>query len=1061
MRSLRSICAVVLLASSRAVADNPVPVTVLQPGSTLRQSADAGQFLKYRIELPAGQTLSLRLRQLNDRAPFLQWSDAAALPPLAVSAGRQAYRDLTLIAGTSRVWDFSVGAKTKGYASSFELTLGPTRAATAAAQRRAVAEAALARADELRGASGSTENGSKGGTSAQQRAAAAYARAAGAWRAAADACGLRQSLSGLARLRFAHGDYRGAAAADRDALALNCAPADDPGHMADAAELQRTLGAALNYAGDYVGAIAAQERALALYLRTGDSRFQGVVQGNLTANYAATGQSGKALDSAQAALRLAESSDDIPGIEFSRERVAAMLLTRGELSPALELYRQTLQQLEDKPYPMVENMAWDDLGLLYSELGDAEQSREAYARAQAAAIANDDRAAEAEALRNQGKAALAAGAVTQAQQLFGRVLELARQGGYAGLEAEALLGLGRCATAAGDWPEAQTQLAAASARHGGDQALRVELNLALGELDSRRQRWASAHARFARAAAGAARTHAGNLAPVALASLARSEQALGRLQPAADHSGRALQLIETQRLRINDPRLRTSYFSSRRAYYGLYIDILMQLDVLRPGRGFAAAALQASERARARTLQDMLLERRLSVPAPVEATLLAQERAAEDRLHLLAYQGDRQPGGGRAPLQQRIDEASRELDELRGRIRRDNPRYAEISDPQNLGADEMRQLLGDDTVLLEYWLGEAHSYLWTLNRGGLSSRELPPRAAIEADAVRLRETLSGPAGAAGTPIEALPALELRAAESARELGARLGQQLLPEALGGYGNVVVVADGALQRIPFERLLPDSAPDSPAFVYLPSIATVRWLRDTPAGPPSAVAVMADPVFSAADPRLGAAAGELPLNAAAGAGLPRLPHTRVEAQDIAALMPPQSSWVALDFAANRRDAMTAQWAAYPLVHFATHTLLDLRHPELSGIVLSLFDAAGRPQDGYLRMNDIYNLRFPVQLVFLSACEAAGGSDEGEEGVYSLSRAFFYAGARRVLANLWPVDDRASAQFVKSYYEALLHQKQTPGQALRSAQRKLADDPRWHLPYYWAGYVLQGDWR
>jgi CHAT domain-containing protein len=122
----------------------------------------------------------------------------------------------------------------------------------------------------------------------------------------------------------------------------------------------------------------------------------------------------------------------------------------------------------------------------------------------------------------------------------------------------------------------------------------------------------------------------------------------------------------------------------------------------------------------------------------------------------------------------------------------------------------------------------------------------------------------------------------------------------------------------------------------------------------------------------------------------------------------------------------------------------------------------AAGsrRSQDGVLRVNDIYNLDMPVNLVVLSGCETAAGRGLDSEGVFSLARAFFYAGTTRVVASLWPVDDRATAAFMGEFYRALLIEHTTAAGAIRSAQRRLAGDSRWASPYYWAGFVLQGDW-
>jgi CHAT domain-containing protein len=147
--------------------------------------------------------------------------------------------------------------------------------------------------------------------------------------------------------------------------------------------------------------------------------------------------------------------------------------------------------------------------------------------------------------------------------------------------------------------------------------------------------------------------------------------------------------------------------------------------------------------------------------------------------------------------------------------------------------------------------------------------------------------------------------------------------------------------------------------------------------------------------------------------------------------------------------------------MVRFVTHGLLDSNHPELSGVVLSLVDEKGSPVDGFLRLHDIYNLNLPADLVVLSACETGLGKEVRGEGLIGLTRGFMYAGAPRVVVSLWSVNDRATAELMKRFYRAMLIDKLRPAAALRSAQMELRNDPRWSAPYYWAGFVLQGEWQ
>ncbi len=155
-----------------------------------------------------------------------------------------------------------------------------------------------------------------------------------------------------------------------------------------------------------------------------------------------------------------------------------------------------------------------------------------------------------------------------------------------------------------------------------------------------------------------------------------------------------------------------------------------------------------------------------------------------------------------------------------------------------------------------------------------------------------------------------------------------------------------------------------------------------------------------------------------------------------------------------------MSGDLARYRIVHFATHSRIDTRLPALSGVLLSEVGADGAPRQGLLSLEDIYNLRLGADLVVLSGCETALGREVRGEGLVGLTRGFFQAGATRVVASLWPVQDRATAELMSHFYRAMLRDGQSPAAALREAQLALAHDRRWADPYYWAGFILLGDW-
>ena len=149
------------------------------------------------------------------------------------------------------------------------------------------------------------------------------------------------------------------------------------------------------------------------------------------------------------------------------------------------------------------------------------------------------------------------------------------------------------------------------------------------------------------------------------------------------------------------------------------------------------------------------------------------------------------------------------------------------------------------------------------------------------------------------------------------------------------------------------------------------------------------------------------------------------------------------------------------YKIIHIAAHGVLNSKHPELSAILLSMIDEQGRPVDGLLQLHEIYNLKLPAELVVLSACETGVGKQIRGEGLIALTRGFMYAGAVRVVASLWKVDDAATAALMAQFYKEMFANGKRPAEALKEAQISISKQKRWRDPYYWAGFVLQGEWR
>jgi CHAT domain-containing protein len=256
------------------------------------------------------------------------------------------------------------------------------------------------------------------------------------------------------------------------------------------------------------------------------------------------------------------------------------------------------------------------------------------------------------------------------------------------------------------------------------------------------------------------------------------------------------------------------------------------------------------------------------------------------------------------------------------------------------------------------------------------------------------------------------------------------------------------------------------------------------------PKTVAVLADPVFSVADERVASVKprrkpahqratssrdvraqvrveSELSravrdVDGGIGLEIRRLPFTRQEARSILGLVPKADRFEAIDFDANREAATRPELSRYRIVHFATHGLLNTRHPSLSGLILSIVDRQGNDQNGFLPAHEVFNLNLPADLIVLSGCRTGLGKEIKGEGMLGLTRGFMYAGAARVAVSLWDVNDESTAELMKRFYGGMLGKKpMSPAEALRQAQAAMWKSTRWHAPYYWAAFVLQGEYR
>jgi len=584
----------------------------------------------------------------------------------------------------------------------------------------------------------------------------------------------------------------------------------------------------------------------------------------------------------------------------------------------------------------------------------------------------------------------------------------------------------------------------------------------------------------------------------------------------------ALKKIETIRagsLRADESR--TTFLASTKDVYDEAATEFAAMALLNSSVGtplsgkaldYAAEAFSISEAARARSLLDMLGEVNAQITEGVPPDLLKRKQENLDRQQEIAAEltgislsGDQKQKP--ADLDAELEKLQTEFDDIENQIRTASPRYAALTGAQPLSlADVQQKVLDDNTILLEYSLGSDNSYLFAVTPAGLSLFKLPSRTDINKFATDFRAQLIPPKlqrrivgidvtadqqrglGLAQGPSENLAAFAA-AANALYKAAIEPAASLIADK-----RLLIVADGALNYIPFEALVKSTDGQDYAslsylvktndVVYAPSasvIAAIRQQRKQASG--KSVLVVADPVFNSSDPRSKGSGAAAPSGETRGLGLGlesavsdvagdsaqtgelhlvRLVGTRTEAEEIAKIVRTAGSQpdVWMDLNANEDNVRTRDVTGYRVVHIATHGLLDAERPQFTGVVLSL--VGNKTGDGFLRTDEIFNLKLGTPLVMLSACETGLGKEKRGEGVIGLTRAFMYAGAPTVGVSLWSVADKSTAELMTDFYRRLLASSgpAAPSAAMRNAQLAMINDKKYSAPFYWAPFVLVGEW-
>ncbi len=853
----------------------------------------------------------------------------------------------------------------------------------------------------------------------------------------------------------------------------------------------------------YLGALRrAQEclnRVLVIDQANGSLFDQATTLNNLAAAYDNLGEVQRARACYEQALELRRLAKDRQGEAFTLINIAANQGTLSNYYQAIQFAQQAQVIFKELNDQEGEASVLSNLGNFYKQLGDESRALQYLNEAASLWKTLGNQLRYANLMLFLGRFYTETNDYPQAKACFTQALDLGQTHGYVSIQEYGLTYLGAVFLKEQDLAQAEKYFSEALAinQKTNDPTGRAFLFDHLADLCMERKDYQAARRYLDQSLAlNTQLAYTINMAET-LYSIASVDRQEGKLLDALKRMEQAIPLLEQVRSRVDDQRLRTTYFSSNQIFYDFYLQLLIELHQQFPQQGYSALAIQAKERASARNLTDLLRKSKTDIRQGVDPQLIQREAELNQRLRDKATRiTEFLSRGAQSSLKESVErefaELNAEYQQVQAEIRQKSPGYAAITQNQSVTlADIQTQLLDDNTQLVEFALTPDQSFVWLVSQQAIEVFPLPPKEEIERCASRVYELLT---------VRNLPVttthdrkVQIAKADLAFPAAARELSQLL---FGQFANkltkkrLLIVPDGQLQSIPFGALPLPSEPTKSAakqpflieqyeLVVLPSATTLLVKRQQPAIPAQPqskkVLIVADPVFDLQDSRIAEIIKNRPASEAmmvkaqnlksltepsTRSTIKRLVFTRQEAAQISRLLKPDEVKQLLDFDASRQSVLAENLNDYRMLHFATHGIFNRQTPELSGLVLSQINRTGEPENGFLSLTDVFNLRLNADLVVLSACQTALGKDYWGEGMVGLTRGFLYAGTSRVVSSLWMVDDSATSELMAEFYRRMLGKDRlSPAAALQAAQLKMLSRPNRKNPFYWAAFQVQGE--
>lgn len=840
--------------------------------------------------------------------------------------------------------------------------------------------------------------------------------------------------------------------------------------------------------GEKSRAINYNEKTLIIYASLGDEKFQTIIKNNIALIYDSLGQKQKAVEYYLEALNGARkiNYEELQPTIYSN--LGVLYSDIGQVKNSFIYHSKALDFYQKKGLKKETAVAFSNIGILYDNIGEPEKALKNYSDAISIFETIGSNTGKARCLVNRGVVFVELGRLEEAKHSYELALATFKAANDKSALGSTLTKLGEVELQLANYQQAigllnEALMLRKSVNDAYGQAYTLLL-LGKAYFSVGKKQDALNFYKESLTINQSINYHKGEIK--ALYEIAYVERTLGNLKVAFDSVSQSIEIIESIRSSINTQNLRSNYLASSRQCYELCITILMDLHQIFPMEAYDQLALNFSEKFRARNLLELLTltQSKLGDSDPNENDLLTKLKAYDKIINekleqIIKLKLNNATTEQIQLVQEEVENLKKESEITEVKLK-DNNFYDSIGKARVVSLVEIQHdILDKDTMLLEYFLGNQHSYLWVVTVDTFHSYILPSEINIKPIIEKLYNSLNSRGEVA---FESQAQTDQRIYDSdinyfnyAKQLGEII---LLPLVKTHPKRLLVVSDGKLHCIPFSCL---PSPSEKQFkplvaeheiINIPSISTLSVIREHSLKSNTIVkdfTIFADPVFLPDDVRCSNKTNkseEQKINETlstitdirAGLSLKRLPFTAIEGEKIAELVE-QKCIKNFGFDASLNSIINGSLSKSKYIHFATHGISNTEHPELSGIILSLVNEQGKDVEGFLSLHRLASLKLSADLVVLSACRTGLGKFLSGEGIVGLPEALLGAGTKNVIASLWNVNDRRTAELMVEVYRKILKENLKPSTALHLAQKAMWE--KRVAPYYWAAFQIQGEFK